>query len=183
MTSEPIDPRAELLARRDAAYARWPRRCGAEFAAEMTAIAEEFLALANAAEFCGADPCVRLRAWLHTGDAYLAFGTARDAMRLRSAADAYRMAEALLGETETSALERVHLHDAHGRALLQLAEEDDVELASAAAHRLATALTLARQHIPERVASIKLELCRAEHVIALQRNPAALRTQVSESVF
>lgn len=183
MTSESIDPRAELLARRDAALARWPRRTGADFAAEMTAIAEEFMALAQAAEFSGADPCVRLRAWLHAGDAYLSFGTARDAMRLQHAANAYRMAEVLLDETETSALERVHLHDAHGRALLQLAEEDDVELASAAAQRLATALSLARQHIPERVAAIKLELCRAEHVIAMQQSPAASRSTLREAVF
>jgi hypothetical protein len=183
MTSDPIDPRAELLARRDAALVRWPRRCGAEFAAEMTAIAEEFLALAQAAEFCDAEPGDRFRAWLHAGDAYFAFGTARDSMRLKCAADAYRMAEALLDEADTDAVERVSLLDSHGRALLQLAEDDDVELASAAAHRLATALSLARQHIPERVAGIKLELCRAEHVIAVQRNPDALRTLVSESVF
>ena len=183
MTSESIDPRAELLARRDAALVRWPRRAGTEFATEMTAIAEEFMALAHATEFSGADPSVRLRAWMHAGDAYFAFGTARDAKRLRCAADAYRMAEELLDQAEASPLERVHLHDAHGRALLQLAEEDDVELASAAAHRLATALSLARRHIPERVAAIKLELCRAEHVVTVQRNPAALRALFGESVI
>jgi hypothetical protein len=183
MTSESIDPRAELLARRDAALARWPRRTGADFASEMTAIAEEFMALARAADFGDADPCERFRAWLHAGDAYFAFGTAQDSMRLKCAADAYRKAESLLDETETDAVERVHLHDAHGRALLQLADDDDVETVSAAAHRLATALSLARRHIPERVAGIKLELCRAEHAIALQRNPEAMRTLVSESVI
>jgi hypothetical protein len=183
MTSDTIDPRTELLARRDAALARWPRRTGPDFAAEMTAIAEELTALARAADFGGADPCERFRAWLHAGDAYFAFGTARDSMRLKCAADAYRIAESLLDETEADAVERVHLHDAHGRALLQLADEDDVQTASAAAHRLAIALSLARRYIPERVAGIKLELCRAEHVIAIQRNPEAMRTLVSESVI
>jgi hypothetical protein len=182
MTSEPIDPRAELLARRDAALARWPRRTGADFAAEMTAIAEEFTALARAADFGDADPCERFRAWLHAGDAYFAFGSAGDSMRLKCAADAYRMAEELLDETEPDAVERVHLLDAHGRALLQLAEENDAETASAAAHRLATALSLARRYIPERVAGIKLELCRAERQIAMLRNPAAMRTLVGEPI-
>jgi hypothetical protein len=172
MTSDTIDPRAEPDCR-IATLATSP-------ASELAANAEEMLALTQAAELAGAEPCDRLRAWRHVGDAFLAIGRAHDKTCLQRAAIAYRNAEALLDDAEACPTERVHLLDGHGRALLLLAEDEDVDLAAAAAQRLALALALARLHQPERVACIKLELCRAEHVIAMRRMAAISRTLYSE---
>jgi hypothetical protein len=90
------------------------------------------------------------------------------------------MAEALLDEAPATVVERVHVHHAHGRILLRLAGGSDVELAAAAVTRLAGALSLARSHIPERVAGIKLELCRAEHVIAIRPGAPILHLLLDE---
>jgi len=120
-----------------------------------------------------AEPGVRMRAWLEAGDALLARALAGEVACLQQAATACGMAEALLDEAAATVLERVHVHHAHGRTLLRLADGSDVELAAAAASRLASALSLARRHAPERVAGIKLELCRAEHVIAVRQMQSA----------
>jgi len=77
--------------------------------------------------------------------------------------------EARLREFGADSIERVHFYAAHGRVLLQLANGDDVDLASSAATHLANALSLARRFHPECVADIKVDLYLAEHVIATRR--------------
>lgn len=172
MISDTIDPRAEPDCR--------VATLAGSHANELAATAEEMLALAQAAEFAAAEPCDRLRAWRHVGDAFLALGRAQDKSCLQRAAIAYRSAEALLDAADACPTERVHLLDGHGRTLLLLAEDENVDLAAAAAQRLAQALALARRHQPERVACIKLELFRAEHVIAMRRMAAIPRSLYSE---
>lgn len=64
----------------------------------------------------------------------------------------------------------MHLDFVCGSTLLALAELDDDRPASAAACRLADALTLARRHVPAEVPAIKWQLCRAEPLVAMGRN-------------
>jgi hypothetical protein len=187
MTSELIDGNAELSAHDETAFA-WPRGSNDDtsgFAASSTsrpaAMARQLVAMARAADLNDADPVERLRAWRRAGDAFLALDAAADALCLQGAAEAYSIAEVLLSQVEIDVLERVQLHHAHGRTLLRLSEDCDVELAAAAAMRLAIALSLARQHIPEHVAGIKLELCRAEHVIAIRQGAAAVHPMLDEN--
>lgn len=173
MNLELID-RIEPGARAEAGFTHWP--CAPEGAAigpGAAAGAAECLARARELDLHGADAIARLRAWSDAGDAMLALGTSGELAGLQQAAAAYSMAEALLDEAAATVLERVHVHHAHGRTLLRLADGSDVELAAAAASRLASALSLARRHAPERVAGIKLELCRAEHVIAVRQMQSA----------
>lgn len=172
MISDTIDSRAEPDCR--------IATLASSLASELAVNAEEMLALAQAAELAGAEPCDRMRAWRNVGDAFLAIGRTHDKTCLQRAAIAYRSGEALLDAADACPTERVHLLDGHGRALLLLAEDEDVDLAAAAAQRLAQALALARRHQPERVACIKLELCRAEHVIAMRRMAAISRALYSE---
>ena len=132
-------------------------------------------------ELGDAAPLERMRAWQREGDSYVALSAEKGYAVLRRAADAYRSAEALLDEIEVGVIERLCLYAAHGRALLQLADNSDVDLASAAATRLADALSLARKHFPEGVVDIKLDLCRAEHVIALRCGRPAPRDHFDET--
>jgi hypothetical protein len=172
MTSDTIDPRAEPDCR--------VASLGSSLASELASNVEEVLALAQAAELAAAEPCDRLRAWRNVGDAFLAIGRAHDKSCLQRAAIAYRSAESLLDAADACPAERVHLLEGHGRTLLLLAEDEDVDLAAAAAQRLAQALALARRYQPERVACVKLELFRAEHVLAMRRMAAIPRSLYSE---
>jgi len=82
--------------------------------------------------------------------------------------------EALLPQAASAnPVENVHLDFVCGSTLLTLAEQEDDRFASAAASRLADALTLARRYVPAEVPAIKWQLCRAEHLVAMGRNAAA----------
>jgi hypothetical protein len=166
MRPEERDRRAALLARKDAAVARWPNKTGDAFEAEMAAIARELDELARSLDSAEADPVERLRTWASAGEAYLALG-ARYA--LQCAAEAFRYAENAAARVEADVYELMQLKHQFGIALLKLANETNAELAAEAAARLSTALSLARKHMPVGVASIKLELFRAEHTVATLR--------------
>ena len=130
--------------------------------------------------FLDTNPAERFRVWRQVGDSYLADVAAHSSAGLSRAADAYRNAELLLDEIAIGTVDRLLLYAAHGRVLLQLAGGGDVDLASAAAVRLANSLSLARKYLPEHVAEIKLDLCRAEHIIAARRD-ATTRNRLHET--
>lgn len=166
MTNDFLTRRFALLARIDAALARWPERSGAAFDAEAAAIADELDALARSIDRSDIEPIERLRSWRQTGEAYLRIGGRGP---LQRASEAFRSAEALAQEADAGAAELVQLKHAFGSTLLRLAAGESEELALAAATRLSTALALARKHAPENVAAIKHELLRAEHSATLLR--------------
>jgi hypothetical protein len=103
-------------------------------------------------------------------------------LSLMRSADPGRLDDVLPEPRSNDPVECVHLNFVHGSTLLALAERDDDRFAPTAVARLAKALTLARQHQPEQVPAIKLQLCRAEHLVATRRNAAAfqLRTESAE---
>jgi hypothetical protein len=181
MRTEALNQRAALLARREAALKRWPNKTGAEFAAELGRIAEDLATLARTMEMADVAPLERLRTWCSAGDTYLITGSDRTA--LECAAEAYRSAEELAEQALTEAAELLQLKHRYGSALLKLAEGRNAELASEAASRLSSALSLARKHMPVGVATIKLELFRAEHTVTQLRRTrrAPLHEQVSEA--
>ncbi len=176
MSSASIDYRSDLSVDHDRAFTHWPS------GSDDTAIARKLAAMARAADLDGADPIERLRAWSRAGDAFLSLGALADVRCLQCAAEAYSIAETLLKIVEVDAVERVQLHRAYGSTLLRLCDGCNVELAAAAATHLADALSLARSHIPEHVANIKLELCRAEHVIALRQGAKSVHTELDETL-
>jgi hypothetical protein len=163
MTTEQLNRRTALLARRDAALARWPDRSGADYEAEVAAIAEEMKALAHSMDGSEFHPLERLRTWRCAGDAFLTLGESR--APLQRAADAFASAEALAECVPVDATELLDLKHRFGSTLYKLSEGENEKLARAAARHLGTALALARKHRPVGVADIKLDLFRAEHAV------------------
>jgi hypothetical protein len=166
MRADDGDRRAALQARKDAALKRWPDRAGAEYEAEMTAIAHELDQLARTLESDDSDPIERLRAWSSAGEAYLLLGAKH---AVQCAANAFRYAEIAAAKAEANVHDLMKLQHQFGLALLKLAEDKNEELAAEAAARLSSALSLARKHMPVGVALIKFELIRAEHTVTQLR--------------
>jgi hypothetical protein len=171
------DRRAELIARRDAALARWPNRTGADYEAEMSDVAQELDDLARATDIADSDPIERLRAWCSVGEAYLLLGAQT---ALHQATEAFRFAEAAAAKAEADVHELMKLKHQYGLALLKLAEDQNAELAAEAVARLSTALQLARKYMPVGVVPIKYELFRAEHTVTRLRARRGERRDQSE---
>jgi hypothetical protein len=68
----------------------------------------------------------------------------------------------------------------YGSTLLTLAEREKPSLLPHAVERLGDALSLARRHVPERVVTIKSQLFRAEHSLAMLRGSTAAEERPSE---
>lgn len=168
MGANALDRRAALIARKEAALKRWPDRSGAEFEQEVGAIARELDQLARALDRVDVDPVERLRTWCSVGETYMSLGAK---YALQCAADAFRTAEAVASQVQADARELVNLKRNYGVALLKLAADTNIELASEAASRLSAALSLARKHMPVGVVGIKYELFRAEHTVTELRGP------------
>ena len=170
MRADEGDRRAALVARKDAALQRWPHKSGDNFEAEMANVARDLDLLARQLDNGESHPLDRLRAWCAAGEAYLALGqTLGQKFALQCATEAFHYAEAAAARAETDARELMQLKHQYGVALLKLAADTNAELAAEAASRLSTALSLARKHMPVGVASIKLELFRAEHTVTTLR--------------
>jgi hypothetical protein len=163
MTTEQLNRRTALLVRRDAALARWPDRSGADYEAEMAAIAEEMKALAQSMDGAEFHPLERLRTWRCAGDAFLTLGEGHEP--LQRAAEAFASAEALTDCVPVDATELLDLKYRFGSTLYKLSQGENEKLAQAAARHLGTALALARKHRPVGVADIKFDLFRAEHAV------------------
>jgi hypothetical protein len=163
MRAEYGDQRAALIARKDAALKRWPNKADVEFKAELNEVAHELIQLARSLDEAHADALDRLRTWSAVGEAYLLLGQTH---ALQVASEAFRTAEALASMVDARADELMKLKHGYGCALLELAAGSNMELATEAAARLSSALSLARKHMPVGVASIKYELFRAEHTVA-----------------
>jgi hypothetical protein len=166
MRAEERDKRAALVARKDTALSRWPNRADDEFKAELNEIAHELDQLARELDERQADALDRLRTWCALGEAYLLLGQKHT---LQAASEAFRNAEALSSLVDAHAHELMRLKHGYGCTLLELAAGSNMELASEAATRLSSALSLARKHMPVGVAGIKYELFRAEHTVAQLR--------------
>ena len=166
MRADQRDKRATLVARTEAALERWPNRSDDQFKAELNDVAHELDQLARALDEAQANTLDRLRTWCAVGEAYLLLGQKHS---LHAASEAFRNAEALTALVDAHAHELMKLKHGYGRALLELAAGSNMELASEAATRLSSALSLARKHMPVGVASIKYELFRAEHTVAQLR--------------
>ena len=70
-------------------------------------------------------------------------------------------------------IECAKLNYMYGSTLLTLAEREKPSLLPHAVERLGNALQLARRHVPERVVTIKTQLYRAEHSLAMLRTSTA----------
>jgi hypothetical protein len=81
-----------------------------------------------------------------------------------------RQGEAAEGEAEHDPIESAKLNYMYGSTLLTLAEREKPGLLPHAVERLGDALFLARRHVPERVVTIKSQLYRAEHSLAMLRS-------------
>jgi hypothetical protein len=175
MTPAQISWRDALIARSDAALERWPHRSGAEFAAEMAAVAQGFEDLAHAADRAGdhRDALERSQLWRYAGNAWFDLGAGRDREKLEYAAAAYRGAEEALAEVH-DAVELIKLNYCYGNTLLKLSEGKDLKLASAARARLAAALELARVHLPSGISALESELDNAEQIVSLLREADGL---------
>src|SRR5262245_45541974 len=66
-------------------------------------------------------------------------------------------------------VERAKLSYIYGATLLTIAERDDPQRLPDAVELLGRALSLARRHVPERVVTIKTQLYRAEHSLAMRK--------------
>jgi hypothetical protein len=76
-------------------------------------------------------------------------------------------------------VERAKLSYMYGSTLLTLAERQKPSLLPDAVQRLGDALSLARQHVPERVVTIKSQLYRAEHSLAMLNTSTAPEEHVA----
>ena len=78
-------------------------------------------------------------------------------------------------ETEDAAdlVERAKLNYMYGSTLLTLAERHKPSLLPHAVERLGDALSIARRHVPEHVVTIKSQLYRAEHSLAMMKTSTA----------
>lgn len=74
----------------------------------------------------------------------------------------------------TDPVECAKLNYLYGSTLLTLAERDEPQRLPDAVATLGNALSLARRHVPERVVTIKSQLYRAEHSLAMRRQAAAV---------
>ncbi len=166
MTPSQLERRRALLARSDAALDRWPDREGREFVREMTEVAEGLKALAEEADRAGSNAIERARTWRHAGNACFDLGAGGRRPQLEAAAAAFRRAEALLGG-ENDPVETSKLNYSFGQTLMLLCDAKDVRLASEARARFATALRLARVHLPAGVPPAEKNLQDAERVVAL----------------
>jgi hypothetical protein len=163
MRAEHRDQRTALIARKEAALKRWPNKADAEFKAELNEVAHELIQLARSLDEAQEDALDRLRTWSAVGEVYLLLGQKH---ALQVASEAFRTAETLASIVNAQADELMKLKHGYGCALLELAAGSNIELATEAATRLSSALSLARKHMPVGVANIKYELFRAEHTIA-----------------
>ena len=77
-------------------------------------------------------------------------------------------------------VQRTRLNYMYGSTLLTLAEREKPSLLPHAVERLGDALSLARRHVPERVVTIKSQLFRAEHSLAMLRSSTSSDERPSE---
>ena len=178
MTPSQLERRKTLLARSDAALDRWPDRKGSEFVHTMTAVAEGLEALAKAADRSGNDAIERARTWRHVGNAYFDLGAGGKRPQLEQAAVAFRKAEPLLDGADNP-VETMKLNYSFGRTLMLLCEKD-VQLAAEARDRFATALKLARTHMPAGVSSVDKALRDAEQAVALLTQADGLSRRIDQ---
>jgi hypothetical protein len=93
-----------------------------------------------------------------------------------------REVEAGNGAIGVDPIERAKLNYMYGSTLLTLAEREKPSLLPHAVERLGDALALARRHVPERVVTIKTQLYRAEHSLAMLRTATAPEERQSMQV-
>lgn len=93
--------------------------------------------------------------------------------RLMQSADPAQIDSELPEPESNDPVESVRRNFVYGSTLLALAQKTNEHFAAVAAARLASALALARRFLPQEIPAIKLQLCRAEHLVALYGNAAA----------
>ena len=76
-------------------------------------------------------------------------------------------------EEAAELIERAKLNYMYGSTLLTLAERHKPSLLPHAVERLGDALSIARRHVPEHVVTIKSQLYRAEHSLAMMNTSTA----------
>ncbi len=179
MTPGQLRRRAALLAKGDAALDRFPQRSGSEFVHEMTEVADGLASLAEAADRAGGDRLERARTWRHLGNAYFDLGSGRVKAQLERAAEAFARAGTLLAGLNDP-VETVKLNYSWGQTLLRLCDARDRRLASQARDRFATALPLARTHMPAGVAGLERALGDAERVVALLTDADSLGRRIDQ---
>ena len=179
MTPSQLKRRETLLVRSDTALDRWPERTGHAFIREMTAVASGLEALAEEADAAGGDRLERCRTWRFAGNAYFDLGNGKELPEMRRAADAFRKADTLLKGIDNP-IERLKLNYSFGHALFHLCDAKDIELAREARDRYASALTLAREHMPAGVSAAEQALANAERVISLLQTVSHLDERIGE---
>jgi hypothetical protein len=179
MTPSQLKRRETLLVRSDTALDRWPERTGHAFIREMTAVASGLEALAEEADAAGGDRLERCRTWRFAGNAYFDLGNGKELPEMRRAADALRKADTLLKGIDNP-IERLKLNYSFGHALFHLCDAKDIELAREARDRYASALTLAREHMPAGISTAEQALANAERVISLLQTVSHLDERIGE---
>jgi hypothetical protein len=177
MNPSQLQRRAALVARSDAALERWPQRTGREFTREMSAVASGLEALAAEADAAGGNRLERCRTWRFAGLVAFDLGNGKELPEMRRAVDAFRKADALL-EGIDNPLERTKLDYSFGHALFHLCDGKDIGLAREARDRYASALALARTHLPAGVADAQRALTNAERLIEMLQTVSHLDERI-----
>lgn len=179
MTPSQLKRRAALLARQDAALDRWPEGRAPEFLSEVTVVADGLEKIANEADATGGDSFELARTWRYVGNAHSDLAVGQSLDPLVPAAEAYRRADALLTDSDDP-IERMKLDYSYGRTLLRLCEGKNPALAQQARDRFASALRLARAHMPALAADVERALADAEQVLAIVQTVSRMDERIGE---
>jgi hypothetical protein len=179
MTRSQLKRRAALLARQDAALDRWPEGRTPEFQREVAAVAQDLESIASETGAGRGDAFEVARTWRYVGNAYSDLAVGRGCDQLAPAAEAYRRADALLSD-DADPIERMKLDYSYGRALLRLCDGKDSALAQQARDRFASALELARSHMPALAPDAERALAEAEQVLAMVQTVSQIDERIGE---
>jgi len=178
MSPEQLAYRDALVARQDAALARWPDQRGEAFDAEMHDVAQALATMAQTAERDG-DAVEAYRTWRWAGNAWFDGAGGRLGPALQSALQAYRAAEAVPGLV-AEPIERLKLDYSLGKALMRLSDAQDRALAEEGCQRLQRALGLAPRYMPQGVETLQTEVSRAQQVLAMMDQVGGLDRRIAE---
>ena len=157
MPTDPIARRERALARHDSALERWPNRAGPDFAAELTAVADELGKIAAALDASNEDQLERSRTWRFVGDALFDLARGIEPEPLKRAATAYDCAEKLIDGVDAP-LDRAKLDFNYANILRGMSQGRNRALLEEALLRYQIALGAFQRLAPEHAATVQAAL-------------------------
>ena len=167
MDDQLLERRASLLNRHDLAMERWPKRSGAAFQDELTAVAQALEDVGRDAVAQGGLEIEISRTWRYAGMAWYDLAGTREQEWLHRAVAAYKESENHL-DTYAEPVDSAKLDYCLGRAFLNLADGPDPSVASDAVECFSRSRATARQSAPELIPTIEVDLANAERVAVIR---------------